>query len=70
MIGRTAVGVGYLLAFGLGVTIAMTLFALGAAVAIQKADARSLGLGRTVSSGVGIAGVLVGVWWIVRAVST
>jgi ABC-type nickel/cobalt efflux system permease component RcnA len=70
MVGRTAVGVGYLVAFGIGVTVAMTLFALGAAIAIRKTDARSLGLGRTVSSGVGLAGVLLGIWWIVRAVST
>ena len=69
MVGRTAVGVGYLIAFGIGVTVAMTLFALGAAVAIRKADSRSLGLGRMVSSGVGIAGVLVGIWWIVRAMT-
>ena len=70
LVSRTAVGVGYLVAFGIGVTVAMTLFALGAAVAIRQADSRSLGLGRTVSGGVGVAGVVVGVWWIVRAIST
>ena len=68
MVGRTAIGVGYLVAFGLGVTVAMTLFALGAAVAMRQADLRKLGLGRKVSAGVGVAGVVVGAWWILRAV--
>ena len=69
MVGRTAVGIGYLVAFGVGVTVAMTLFALGTAVAMRQADLRKLGLGRKVSGSVGIAGVLVGAWWIVRAFS-
>jgi hypothetical protein len=68
MVGRATVGVGYLIAFGIGVTAAMTLFALGAAVAVRKASVQSLGLGRRVSTGVGWAGVLVGIWWIVRAI--
>ncbi|HKP28185.1 MAG TPA: hypothetical protein VJU15_02240 [Gemmatimonadales bacterium] len=69
MVGRTAVGIGYLVAFGVGVTVAMTLFALGTAVAMRQADLRKLGLGRKISGGVGVAGVLVGIWWIVRAIS-
>jgi hypothetical protein len=69
MVGRTAVGIGYLLAFGIGVTMAMTLFALGAAVAVRQASLRSLGLGKRISTGVGLAGVAVGVWWIVRAMA-
>ena len=69
MVGRTAVGIGYLVAFGIGVTVAMTLFALGTAVAMRQADLRKLGLGRTVTSWVGVAGVLVGVWWIVGALA-
>ena len=62
-------GIGYLLAFGAGVTVAMTLFALGTALALRQADLRKLGLGRKVSSGVALAGVLVGIWWIVRALT-
>jgi ABC-type nickel/cobalt efflux system permease component RcnA len=69
MVGRTAVGVGYLVAFGVGVTVAMTLFALGAAVAMRQADLRKLRVGRDVSALVGVAGVAVGVWWIVRALA-
>ena len=69
MVGRAGVGIGYLLAFGVGVTVAMTLFALGTAVAMRQADLRKLGLGRKVSGGVGVAGVLVGAWWIVRAMT-
>jgi hypothetical protein len=68
--GRTrGVGIGYLVAFGVGVTVAMTLFALGTAVAMRQADFRKLGLGRKVSGGVGVAGVLVGAWWIMRAMT-
>ena len=69
MVGRAAVGVGYLVAFGIGVTAAMTLFALGAAVAVRQASVQSLGLGRRVSTGVGWAGVLGGIWWIARAMA-
>jgi hypothetical protein len=63
------VGVGYLVAFGVGVTTAMTLFALGAALGVRQAAVQSLALGRRVSAGVGWAGVVVGVWWMVRAVA-
>jgi ABC-type nickel/cobalt efflux system permease component RcnA len=69
MVGRTTVGIWYLVAFGVGVTVAMTLFALGAAVAVRQASLRSLGLGKRISTGVGLAGVTVGLWWIVRAMA-
>ncbi len=69
MVGRAAVGIAYLVAFGLGVTVAMTLFASGAALALRQATGQSLGLGRRVSTGVGWAGVAVGVWWLVRAMA-
>jgi len=69
MLGHPWIGVGYLVAFGLGVTTAMTLFALGAALAMRQAAVQSLTLGRRVSAGVGWAGVLVGMWWIVRAMA-
>ena len=69
MVGRAVMGIGYLVAFGVGVTVAMTLFALGTAVAMRQADFRKLGLGRKVSGGVGVAGVLVGAWGIMRAMT-
>jgi hypothetical protein len=69
MVERATVGIGYLVAFGVGVTVAMTLFALGAAVAVRQASLRSLGLGKRISTCVGLAGVAVGVWWIVRAIA-
>lgn len=64
---RVAVGIGYLTAFGVGVTVAMTLFALAAAVAVRTARARSLDVGRWITRAVGGAGIVVGVFWIVRA---
>ncbi len=68
LVNRTAIGIGYLLAFGLGTILAMTGFALAAASAMRTAAAHSLALGTRLSTGVGILGILIGVWWIVRAV--
>ena len=67
LVGGAATGVGVSGRLRSGVTVAMTLFALGAAVAVRQASLRSLGLGKRISSGVGLAGVAVGVWWIVGA---
>jgi len=67
LVNRAAVGVGYLLAFGLGTVLAMMVFAIVAASAMRTAAGRSVELGRRISSGVGVAGMLVGAWWIVRA---
>ena len=61
------VGLGYLAAFGVGVTLAMTLFAMGAALLVQRAHARSVTLGRRAGVLVGAAGILTGAFWIVRA---
>lgn len=63
-------GVGYLAAFGVGVTLAMTLFALVAATAMRRATAHSLVWGRRGTRLVGVAGVAVGVFWMVRAAGT
>ena len=60
-------GLGYLAAFGVGVTLAMTLFAMVAAVVMQGAHARSLGLGRWAAGIVGVAGIVTGVFWMARA---
>jgi nickel/cobalt exporter len=68
LVDRTPVGIGYLLAFGAGVTTAMTVFALVAALAIRQAADRSVALGRRVATGVGTAGVAVGLWWVWMAI--
>jgi ABC-type nickel/cobalt efflux system permease component RcnA len=69
LMDRVTIGVGYLLAFGLGVTLAMTIFAAVTALAIRQASGRSLAWSRRVSIAVGGAGVLVGGWWVWSAVS-
>lgn len=69
MIDRVSLGIGYLLAFGLGVTVAMTLFAAVSALAMKQAAERSLALGRRITTLVGVAGILTGVLWIWRALS-
>jgi ABC-type nickel/cobalt efflux system permease component RcnA len=60
-------GLGYLAAFGVGVTLAMTAFALVAAAAMRQATARSLVWGRRVTRLVGATGIGVGGWWVLRA---
>lgn len=69
LIESTWVGVGFLLAFSIGVVAAMTLYAFAAAVAIRRAGAGSVTLGRRVSQGIGGTGILVGVWWVARALT-
>jgi ABC-type nickel/cobalt efflux system permease component RcnA len=63
-------GVIYLLAFGVGTTLGMTLFAVLAAGAMRQAAEQSIRLGRTMSTGVGLAGIVVGAYWIWAALST
>lgn len=63
----TALGLAYLVAFGIGVTLAMTCYAMVAATAIQGATSRSIALGRQLVMGVGVAGTVVGLWWVARA---
>lgn len=67
MMNRVGLGLGYLTVFGLGVTIAMTLFALVAAGAVRRASTRSLAWGRRSVALVGLLAMGVGVWWMVRA---
>ena len=67
MLERTAAGIGYLAAFGLGVTVAMTLFAMVAALAMRRAADRSRLWGRRAAVTVGAAAMLTGAVWIVRA---
>ena len=70
LIASRIVGFGYLVTFGVGVTAGMTLFAFVAAAAMRAAATRSLAWGRAVASVVGLAGIVVGVWWIWRASGT
>lgn len=69
LVDRVTVGAGYLVAFGAGTTLAMTLFALVAAAAMRQAAGRSLAVGRKISMAVGAGGVVVGLWWIGRALA-
>lgn len=67
MLDHAGAGVGYLAAFGAGVTLAMTLFAMAAAAAMRRAAERSVTWGRRAAAAVGSAAVVTGVVWIVRA---
>ena len=63
----TALGLGYLVAFGVGVTLAMICYAMVAASAIEGATRRSIALGRQVAMGMGVAAAAVGLLWVARA---
>lgn len=63
----TALGLGYLLAFGVGVTLAMICYAMVAASAIHGATRRSIALGRPMGMGMGVAAAAVGFIWVARA---
>lgn len=67
LLASLPVGLGYLVMFGVGVTAAMTLFAMAAAYAMRQAAERSLVWGRRAARLVGTAGMLVGLWWVLRA---
>lgn len=68
MLQSLPVGFGYLVMFGVGVTAAMTIFAMVAAYAMRQAAERSLAWGRRAARLVGSAGIVVGAWWVLRAV--
>ncbi|MDZ4673232.1 MAG: hypothetical protein SGI84_02195 [Gemmatimonadota bacterium] len=67
LVDRVAVGVAYLLAFGAGTVVAMTIFAVVVASAMQAAGSHSPALGRHLSTGAGLAGIAVGLWWVARS---
>jgi ABC-type nickel/cobalt efflux system permease component RcnA len=69
MMGRPLAGVLYLVAFGVGTVVAMTAFALAAAVAMRQAGHGSLGWARRVGSFAGVGAIAVGVYWIGRALN-
>jgi len=68
MMDRWVVGLGYLLAFGLGTILAMTAYALVAAAAFRRASEGSLRWGRAIGRFAGLGSIVVGGWWIWRAV--
>ena len=63
-----AVGLAYLLAFGAGTIIAMTAYALLAALAFRRASAASSNWARAISRFAGLGSISVGAWWIWKAV--
>lgn len=67
LIHRVDVGLAYLVAFGVGVTAGMMVYAVVAAFAMRQAAARSLRWGRRITGVVGLAGVGVGCIWVWRA---
>lgn len=67
MTDRVGLGLGYLTCFGVGVTFAMTLFALAAAATIRRASSWSLRWGRRAVGLVGLGGIGTGIWWMLRA---
>jgi hypothetical protein len=67
LMDSVGLGLGYLTVFGIGVTVAMMLFALVAASAMRRAEAASLAWGRRAVGVVGVSGVIVGIWWLWRA---
>ncbi|NNG16130.1 MAG: hypothetical protein HKM89_06575 [Gemmatimonadales bacterium] len=68
VIDRTGIGLAYLAAFGLGVIVAMVGFALAATTAFTRAASRSVELSRHAGVLVGALGILIGLWWLVRAI--
>ena len=67
LMSSAMLGLGYLVAFGVGVTVGMTLYAVVAAGAMRTAAEQSLAWGRRISAGVGTAGIAVGLWWVATA---
>lgn len=70
MMDRLALGLGYLAFFGLGVTLAMTVFALVAASAMRRISHQSLRWGRRLVGAIGICGIVVGAGWMARALGS
>lgn len=68
LMDRRLVGLGYLLVFGVGTILAMTVYALVAAAAFRKASAASLTWGRALGRFAGVGSIVVGVVWVWRAV--
>ena len=61
------VALAYLVAFGMGTTVAMATFGAVAGWAVRRAEHRSVTLVRATSSLAALASVVVGLWWAVAA---
>ncbi len=59
----------YLVAFGIGTTVAMAVYALLAALAVARASG-SVRAARGVGYGTALASMAIGGWWVARAVAT
>jgi sulfite exporter TauE/SafE len=57
----------YLVAFGIGTTVAMAAFGVVAGWAVRRAAHRSLTLVRATASAAALASVTVGAWWVIAA---
>jgi ABC-type nickel/cobalt efflux system permease component RcnA len=60
-------GIGYLIAFGIGTAIAMGLYALLAGAVVGGAARRSGRLARRIAMGTGVLTIAVGLFWLVQA---
>ena len=69
MMHRAAMGISYLVMFGVGVTLGMMAFAIVAASAVRRATRQSLSMGRRIVWAVGVCAILVGCWWEITAVA-
>jgi cytochrome c biogenesis protein CcdA len=67
LVRETWVGLAYLAAFGVGVTVGMSAFALVAALALRHAAGTSIEWGRRTGWLAGVASLGVGLWWLGRA---
>jgi hypothetical protein len=67
LLGRLDLGLAYLVVFGIGVTAGMICYATVAAYAIRRAASASVAAGHRVLQLVGGLGIVVGGWWIARA---
>lgn len=63
----TSLALGYLLAFGIGTTLAMAAFGVAAGWIVRGAGRPSPALVRATSSVAALASVVVGLWWVVAA---
>jgi len=70
LVSTWQVGVGYLVAFSVGVTAGMMLFALGLAEALRRTSARSLIWGRRAGQAIALGSVVTGAVWLLNAVQS
>jgi hypothetical protein len=69
LLPSTGAALGYLVAFGVGTTMAMGAYAALAGMAASKATSASIGVARKLGLLTAAVSVLVGIWWIGLAVA-